>query len=486
MTTAAPESVKDFLALPYGELEKRNLEIKKERAEHKSEDYFRGKLTGYLKEEKRIKAVTVCFTDIEGKMLMLDYDKDFLIDAEDNLTFDGSSIRGFTTQDYSDLRLRVDWSSFRWLPADVFGPGKVVVFANVHDKDGKHYEACFRSALSMVTADIYKKDKLVALASTECEGILLKGPNAEQTYIEADGFELVTKGGYFNALPQDELRQFIDRVAEAKRAMGFENEKDHPEVAPSQFELNYKYADILQAADNVQLYKLVCRQVAKAMGCTATFLPKPKMNINGNGMHTNISVAKGGKNIFYDGKGKYGLSELAHDFLASILYHAKDLCLILNSSVNSYRRLDPNFEAPNEIKVSPSDRSSMIRIPLANERSARIEVRSVAPDCNPYLEMYALLKTGLRGMLGSKKEQTEFRTVLQRREKLPGNIYDALRYFKRSDWVREILGETNQQKFASFKEASANRCPKELGNLVKFGEIVFHHEVTNQSLWYKF
>src|SRR5258706_16263435 len=179
--------------------------------------------------------------------------------------------------------------------------------------------------------------------------------------------------------------------------MGFKNEKDHPEVAPSQFEMNFSYAEVVRAADNVQLYKLICRQVARNLGMTATFLPKPFMGINGSGMHTNFSLSKNGKNIFYDAKGQDGLSKLAWDFLLRILNHAPEICLVLNSSVNSYRRLDPHFEAPNQIKVSAIDRGSMIRIPVGNERTSRIEIRSVAPDANPYLVLFTILKVGMEG-----------------------------------------------------------------------------------------
>lgn len=476
----------DFLELSYEELEERNLDVKADRKNNTPRERIREKLVKILREEKAVKAVIVCFTDIEGKFVRLDYNKDFLLEAEDNLSFDGSSIRGFTSQATSDLRLKVDWSSLRWLPADIFGPGKVLMFANVCDLEGNQFPADFRGALMKLQDDLYKKESIVPNACTEVEGILLEGLDAEQNFHQEEGFKLVTTGGYFNALPQDELRQFIDYFAEAQKALGFENEKDHPEVAPSQFELNYKYTNMLEAADNVQLYKLIARQVAKNMGYTATFLPKPLMNLNGNGMHTNISLSKDDKNIFYDAKGKDKLSEVAHDFLTSILYHAKDICMVLSSTVNAYRRLDPNYEAPNEIKFSAVDRSSMIRIPFGNERSARIEVRSVAPDCNPYLEMYTLLKTGLKGVNASPAEKKEFATVHQRREKLPSNIHDSLRYFKRSNWVSEMLGEENKKKYSDLKEETADRSPKDLGTLVKRSEVIFHHEVSNQHLWNQF
>jgi glutamine synthetase len=279
----------------------------------------------------------------------------------------------------------------------------------------------------------------------------------------------------------DPLRVFIDRSAEAHRAMGFKNEKDHPEVAPSQFEMNFSYAEVVRAADNIQLYKLICRQVARAMGLTATFLPKPFMGINGSGMHTNFSLSKGGKNIFYDVRGEERLSKIAWSFIHNILNHAPEICLILNSSVNSYRRLDPHFEAPNQIKVSAIDRGSMIRIPVGNEKTARIEVRSVAPDANPYLLLFTLLKTGMEGKPLAKDE-----TKRNRVRYLPDNILDAIALCKSSTFVADALGEESKEKFIKWKLAAADRSPKALGTTIKQSEVIYHHEVTNQLLWNNF
>src|SRR5512135_3705086 len=179
--------------------------------------------------------------------------------------------------------------------------------------------------------------------------------------------------------------------------MGFENEKDHPEVAPSQFEINYSYAEAVTAADQIQLYKLICRQIASKMGYTASFLPKPVVGVNGSGMHTNVSISKNGKNLFWDPKGEEMLSKFGWAFVDRILSNANDICLVLNASVNAYRRLDPHFEAPNQIKASAVDRGSMIRVPIGNDRSMRVEVRSVGPDANPYLVMYSIFKSGIDG-----------------------------------------------------------------------------------------
>ncbi len=472
--------LKDFLHIPYDMLEEMNLKAK-DKAEIVDSKLLEEEYRRYLTKEKRIKAVTLCFSDIEGRFHMLDYDKKFLLASSSNLTFDGSSIRGFSQQHESDLRFEIDWTTIRFLPSDVFGPGKVIMFANILNRDKTPYESDFRGQLKLYVESLKKKQNITPHASAEIEGFLIDGLNAEQKYIQESGFNLITTGGYFHSLPLDQLRAFIDKSAEAQRAMGFKNEKDHPEVAPSQFEMNFSYTDVIRACDQIQLYKLVCRQIANSMGMTATFLPKPIANINGSGMHTNFSLAKGGKNIFYDPKGKDGLSRDAWDFISRLLNHAQEICLPLNSSVNAYRRLDPHFEAPNQIKVSPIDRGSMIRIPVGNEKTSRIEVRSVAPDANPYLVLYTIIKTGIEGKKLEKDEDKRDRVRF-----LPDNINDAIKIFKASEFITRAMGEVNKEKFSFFKQAAANRSPKELGSIVKTSEVIYHHEVTNQMLWNNF
>lgn len=479
----APTPLRDFLEIPYDRLEELNLEVKNARLARVPMDQAREQRVKYLTDEKRIKAVTVCFTDLEGRLHMLDYDKKYLLRSADNLTFDGSSVRGFSQQHESDLRLEIDWKAFYWLPSDVFGPGKVLVFAEVRGQDGAPYLADMRARLKEYTEAMYAKDGTVANFAHEIEGFLFRGRDAERLYPERGVFEFISTGGYYHSLPGDALRRFIDTAAEVQRAMGFGNEKDHPEVAPSQFEMNFAHTEALIAADQVQLYKLLCRQVAQNLDMTACFLPKPVTGINGNGMHTNISLSRNGTNLFWDKDGDSGLSPLGWTFTERILNSAPDICLILNASVNAYRRLDSHFEAPNQIKASATDRGSMIRIPLGNERSARIEIRSVAPDANPYMTVYSLLRTGLEGPLPDPAEVANKRA---RTRFLPDNINDAIRLFKASRFVGELLGEGVQARFAEVKQASAERCPRALGTMIKTAEVQFHHEVTNQYLWNKF
>ncbi|HCC68151.1 TPA: glutamine synthetase [Patescibacteria group bacterium] len=472
----------DFSAWTYQELEEMNLKAKKLRSNRATMDYKKveKEYRDYLKEEKGIKAVIVAFSDLEGRFHMLDYDKKYLLNASNNLTFDGSSVKGFSTVNESDLRLKLDWASFYWLPADIFGAGKVLLFADIYKSDNTVHSSDFRTRLKELSKELYTK-KIEANIGNELEGFLLKGVDAETRYTENKGFELISLGGYYHSLPKDKLKLFIDATAEAQRALGFQNEKDHPEVAPSQFELNYKYTDVINAADQIQLYKLIARQIAENMECTACFLPKPLTGINGSGMHTNISLSKNGKNLFHNVNGENGISKIADDFINRILSNANDISLVLNSSVNSYRRLDPKYEAPNQIKYSASDRSAMIRLPIGNEDSTRLEVRSVGSDTNPYLLIYTLLKVGLEGP--KEKVDTKKRP---RTRVLPSNIFDALRIFKTSDLMIKVMGKDAKNRYANLKEKTADRSPRELGKFVKKSEVIYHHEVTNQCLWNQF
>jgi glutamine synthetase len=251
--------LQDFLQLPYSELEELNVHAKEQRTKRVPVEQIREERLKYLTDEKRIKAVTLLFSDLEGRLHMLDYDKKFLVKSWDNMTFDGSPIRGFTAQKESDLRLGIDWGSFYWAPSDFFGPGKVMVFGEVIDKDGGPYGADIRGVLKNYAKGLFDKQGYTLNAANEIEGFLFKGVDAERHYHETGKFEYVNTGGYYHSLPGDTLRQFIDKAAEVQRAMGFQNEKDHPEVAPSQFEINYSYAEVVGAADQIQLSPENCR-----------------------------------------------------------------------------------------------------------------------------------------------------------------------------------------------------------------------------------
>jgi glutamine synthetase len=197
-------------------------------------------------------------------------------------------------------------------------------------------------------------------------------------------------------------------------------------------------------------------------------------------MHTNVSVTKAGKNTFWDPAGEEKISKDAWSFIDRILSKGLDLCLVMNASVNAYRRLDPHFEAPNQVKASAVDRGSMVRVPIGNERSARIEVRSVGPDANPYMTLYSIFKTGLDADIAKIDNLRNAKVFL------PDNIYDAIDLFIKSDWTTTIFTEEVKGRYAELKKGSADRCARLLGTIVKAPEVQHHHEVYNQFLWNQF
>src|SRR5579862_7043457 len=212
--------LREFLRLSYAELEEMNLQAKDQRLNRVPMATIREERLKYLTDEKRIKAVTVMFSDLEVRLHMLDYDKKFLVRSFDNLTFDGSSIRGFTAQKESDLRLHMDWNAFYWAPADYFGAGKVLVFGEVIDKQGGLYVGDMRGVLKAFADEQYKTNEFTLNAANEIEGFLFAGVDAERRYNETGRFEYVNTGGYYHSLPGDTLRTFIDTTAEVQRALG--------------------------------------------------------------------------------------------------------------------------------------------------------------------------------------------------------------------------------------------------------------------------
>ena len=221
---------RDFLELSYEELEEKNLEAKEQRKKRVDAGKLQEQRLKYLADTKSIKAVTVLFSDLEGRLHMLDYDKKFLVKSYDNLTFDGSSIRGFTAQRESDLRLGLDWSAFYWTPADIFGAGKVVVFGEVIDKNGTPYAGDVRGLLKTFAQEQYKTKGYTLNAANEIEGFLFDGLDAERRFIETGKFEYANQGGYYHSLPGDPLREFIDLSAEVQRAMALRTRRITPRL----------------------------------------------------------------------------------------------------------------------------------------------------------------------------------------------------------------------------------------------------------------
>ena len=241
--------------------------------------------------------------DLEGRIHLLDYDKKFLVKSYDNLTFDGLSIQELPRSTRATCAWVLDWSAFYMVPADVFGTGKALVFGTVIDKGGEPYSGDMRGVLKDYSDKLYKEKGWTLNAANEIEGFLFKARDAERTYHETGKFEFVNTGGHRLAAGSIRCASSSTPPLEVQRAMGFGRPKRRTtfEVAPSQFEINYGYGEVVAAADQIQLYKLLCRQVAGNMGYTASFLPKPVVGVNGSGMHTNMSISEA-LNLFWDEK----------------------------------------------------------------------------------------------------------------------------------------------------------------------------------------
>jgi len=381
---------------------------------------------------------------------------------EDGMGFDGSSIEGFARIDESDMLAKPDPSTFSlipWRQRDTGGVAKM--FCDILLPDGTPYVGDPRNVL-----------KRNLQRAAEQGFIFYVGPELEYFYFRSsEGPPVVLdQGGYFDLTPLDvasDLRR--DTVLDLE-AMGIGVEYSHHEVAPSQHEIDMRYTDALTMADNVMTYRLVVKEVAIKHGCYATFMPKPLFGENGSGMHVHMSLFRGEKNAFFDPKGKYHLSKSAKHFIAGLLHHAKELTLITNQWVNSYKRLVPGYEAPVYLSWAVRNRSDLIRVPEykpGKERATRIEYRSPDPACNPYLAFSAMLAAGLEGMekkyeCPSPVERNVYEMGEEERkahniDSLPGSLSEAIRITEESELMRRCLGEHVFNAFIENKKIEWHR-----------------------------
>ena len=333
-----------------------------------------------LADENDVEFIRMQFTDIFGQMKNVAITRAQLEKALNNqIMIDGSSIEGFTRIHESDQYLHPDLDTFVILPWRPQHERVARLICDVYNPDGTPFVGDPRHVLKNVL------DKAAKLGYTfnvgpECEFFLFDtdehGRPTTQTSDEA---------GYFDLGPLDHGEGTRREICIALEAMGFEIEASHHEVAAGQHEIDFKYADALTAADNIMTFKLAVKTIAQRNGLHATFMPKPIFGMNGSGMHTNMSLFKDGKNIFFDENGERKLSREAYSFIAGLLEHAKSLVAVTNPLVNSYKRLVPGYEAPVYLAWSASNRSALIRIPAARGQSTRVELRCPDPSCNPYL-----------------------------------------------------------------------------------------------------
>ncbi|MBQ3834844.1 MAG: type I glutamate--ammonia ligase [Elusimicrobia bacterium] len=409
-----------------------------------------------LVKEQNVEFIRLQFTDIFGQLKNVAITASQIEKALDNkCMLDGSSIEGFTRIEESDMYLYPDPDTFvifPWRPQN----GKVArLICDIYTPDGKPFEGCPRNIL-----------KRNLKAAAELGYTFNVGPELEFFLFHTDEKGKPTTithddAGYFDLAPID-LGESVRRdMCLTLEQMGFEIEASHHEVARGQHEIDFKYAEALKTADNINTFKLVAKTIAQKHGLHATFMPKPIFGINGSGMHTNQSLFKDGKNAFYDPKDKIGLSKTAYSYIAGIMKNIKSMAAISNPLVNSYKRLVPGYEAPVYIAWSASNRSPLVRIPAARGASTRIELRCPDPAANPYFLLSACLAAGLDGIknnleVKNSTDKNIFKMTKTERdeagiESLPHNLINAVKAMQKSDLMKQTLGEYSFNLYAQAK-----------------------------------
>lgn len=415
-----------------------------------------------LVEEEDVGFIRLQFTDIYGTLKNVAITTGQLERALNNeCMFDGSSIEGFSRIEESDMYLRPDLNTFTifpWRPQQ----GKVARFiCDIYRPDGTAYESDPRQVLENV------------IRETEEMGYqFVVGPEFEffLFHQDDDGTPTTTtheKAGYFDLGPLDLGENARRDMVLTLEDMGIEIEASHHEMAPAQHEIDLKYEEALETADNMVTFRMVVKTIAKRHGLHATFMPKPKYGINGSGMHLNMSLSRDGENIFSDENDEHGLSQEAYYFIGGLMKHIKAITFITNPLVNSYKRLVPGYEAPTYIAWSANNRTPLIRIPESRRSGKRIELRSPDASANPYLALAVCLAAGMEGICEKilpPKEISQNIFELNEEEKkalgiecLPGSLMEAVEEFEKDAFIQKVLGEELSQKFIKAKKAEYDR-----------------------------
>lgn len=409
-----------------------------------------------IAESENLEFTRLWFTDVLGNL------KSFAIGAEelegaleDGMGFDGSSIEGYARIHESDMIAKPDPSTFTFLPWRPSEGGSVGrMFCDVMNPDGTPYVGDPRYALKRAI----KKAKDMGYD-------FFVGPELEFFLFEdSDGCEVLDKGGYFDLTPLDVASNLRRDVVRALREMGITTEYSHHEVAPSQHEIDLRYAEGLEMADIAMTYRLTVKEIAMQHGIYATFMPKPIFAENGSGMHTHQSLFKNGRNMFFDPDAEYKLSKEGEHYIAGLLKHSREICSVVAQWVNSYKRLVPGYEAPVYVSWARRNRSALVRVPMykpGKENATRVEFRCPDPACNPYLAFAVMLTAGLKGIeeeyeLPAPIEEDIFEmSNKERQEKgidsLPGNLSEAIAETEKSEVVKEALGNHIFNKFLENK-----------------------------------
>jgi len=432
----------------------------------------------FLKSEKEVKFIRIIFPDVLGREMSFTIPSEEMKSAfEMGKGFDGSSVEGFARIEESDLIIVPDPKTFRILPWDYQVDGlswkEAIIFGDIFTPKGEHFEGDSRYILKKT------------LEKTKKFGNLFVGPELEFFIFESEDEPiLMDQGGYFYGGKWGEIRKASQLYL---KEIGIDCECDHHEVAPSQHEIDLKFADAMTTADSIMLAKYVIKRVSRKLGLFASFMPKPITGLCGNGMHLHLSLWQKNKNLFFKNKGDF-LSDLAKKFIMGLINYGKEIQLVSNQWVNSYKRLTPGYEAPVYLAWGKRNRSVYIRVPEyqpGKEKPSRIELRSPDPACNIYLALAIIQTAGVQGIKENLKflppeekdiyEMTKTEMKRKKIETLSKNLKEALEIFKKSKLAKETLGKHIFQKLIQNKEIEWQKYKKAVGK--KYEKEVSPYEI---------
>ncbi|MGH9194248.1 MAG: type I glutamate--ammonia ligase [Acidimicrobiia bacterium] len=407
-------------------------------------------------EERNIKFISLWFSDILGLLKSFSITPSELEEAlEEGMGFDGSSIQGFARIQESDMIAKPDPTTFQVLPPDPSRALTARMFCDIHLPDGTPFAGDPRHVLQRTLR-----------RAAEMGFTYYVGPELEYFYFRNSSQpEFLDHGSYFDMVPPDFGDALRKQTVGILEEMGIAVEYVHHEVAPSQHEIDLRYADALTMADNVMTSRLVIKEVAQQGGLYATFMPKPVAGVNGSGMHTHLSLFEEDRNAFFDPDDEAHLSKVGRAFLAGLLVHANEICAVTNQWVNSYKRLVPGYEAPIYICWARRNRSALVRVPMykpGKEQATRLEARFPDPSCNPYLGFAVILAAGLKGIEQNYElppeaadniyEMSDSERASLEIGSLPDDLHEAIQVCEDSELVRETLGEHTFEWFIRNKK----------------------------------
>jgi len=417
--------------------------------------------------DNNVRFVRLWFSDILGQLKSFAITIDELEEVmEEGAGFDGSAIEGFARSDESDMRAMPDPSTFEILPWRPKENAVASMFADIVDVNGNSFSGDPRQCL-----------KRSLKKASDLGFTFYVGPEIEYFYFQnSESTKTLDQGGYFDLTPLDVASDLRRETVLTLEEMGIGVESSHHEVAPSQHEIDLRYTDALTMADNAMTYRLVVKEIALKNGVYATFMPKPLKNENGSGMHVHQSLFKGDRNAFFDKSDKSHLSKTAKHYIAGLLKHAREICLVANQWVNSYKRLMPGYEAPVRIYWAKKNASALVRVPRykpGHEKSVRCEFRLPDAACNPYLLFSVILAAGLEGIkhqypLPEPVEASDYSQMSEadkkKQEMLPQSLGEAITIAENSKFLRDTLGEHIFHSLIENKKIEWHKYCSEISN----------------------